>query len=531
MSRRASGARAAMAVGAILALWAGPVAAEPVGDPPIRFPDMQGAEAGVVEQLAATRRRLDEALAAGRQGVRLAEAYGDLGKLFHAYSFWQPAEDAYRNAARAAPDDYRWHHYLGVIQRDAGRLDEALASLTRAAELAPHDAAAFVYLGEIHRAQGRLDLAAAAAERALAAAPGSASAQAILGQIALERGDHAAAVRLLEGALVAAPEASRLHYPLANAYRGLGSAAKASEHLAQAGQGAPPLEDPLLLTLDGLRLGESSFLVQGEAAFRAGRWAEAAAAYERAVAENPSSPGARTGLAAALAELGRLPEAIEQLRQVALLAPDNVTARFNLGVLLAAGGSPVEAVAHLQAVVAARPEDAEARRELAGALRGAGRLPDALVEYRRAVELDPGHAGARLGEADALVRLGRFAEARTRLEESVKALPGDVVLAHRLARLLAASPDAALRDGRRALELASAVQRAHPAGVHAETVAMALAELGRCAEAATWQATAIEEARRAGPAERVGLLEQALAGYTRGAPCRPPTQTPAANPH
>jgi hypothetical protein len=51
-------------------------------------------------------------------------------------------------------------------------------------------------------------------------------------------------------------------------------------------------------------------------------------------------------------------------------------------------------------------------------------------------------------------------------------------------------------------------------------VALALAELGRCDEAAIWQRTAHDRAQTEAPA-RLGDLDRALAVYEKGAPCRP----------
>ena len=67
-----------------------------------------------------------------------------------------------------------------------------------------------------------------------------------------------------------------------------------------------------------------------------------------------------------------------------------------------------------------------------------------------------------------------------------------------VARLLAACPDLAIRNGARALELGLAAWNAQPIVPHAETVALAWAELGRCEEAARWEQTAIDVARKAG---------------------------------
>lgn len=504
---------------------ASPAPAPSVGDPPVRYPDLAGLEPEVAGQIAGAERRL-AALAAVGSGTApdrraLAEAFGELGQVFQAYSLREPAEACYANARRLAPQDFRWPHLLGTLLQDAGRLDEALAAFDAALAREPRDTAALLYQAEVFRLQGAPEAAEAAARRVLAADPGSAAAKALLGQCALDRGDPAAAAPLLEEALAAVPSAGRLHYLLATAYRGLGDEAKAKEHLGKAGPVGVRPADPLLAGLDRLRSGERLHLARGKTAFQAGRYEEAAEHFRRALAARPESAEARINLAAALVQQGDRAGAEASLREALAHAPDNATAHFNLGVLLAGKGPSEEARAELAAAVAGMPGDAEAARTLARMLRDLGRLDEALAEYGRAVALDPADETARLGEAETLVRLARWREARARLEDGLAQLPGSGLLAHGLARLLAACPDLAVRDGRRALDLAFAVWQARPDAVHAETVALANAELGDCAEAARWQQIALNAAgEEKAPASRVEELKSALAKYGRGAPCR-----------
>lgn len=478
----------------------------------VRFPDLSGLEGAVADQISEMQRLLN------RQATS-ATAYGDLGQVYLAYGFNDAATDCFREAAARDARDWRWPYLLGAAHQAAGRLDEAATAFGQALTLAPDTAAGYVHLGEIRLLQGKLDEAEAALRKALAVPATAAAAHSFLGQVALARRDFRAAAEHLEAALAAVPEASRLHVPLAMAYRGLGDRAKAEEHLGKAGSVGLRAPDPLLDGVAALRVGERVAVMRGRVAAQAGRYQDAIQEFRRALAARPESVEARVNLGSTLALAGDRAGAIENLREALRLDPANATAHFNLGSLLA-DGSPEEARSHLEAAVAARPDDAEARRLLAKILRDAGRLPAALEHYRRAVELAPGDEAARLGEAETLVRLGRYAEARTRLDEALGQMPGSGLLSHAQARLLAACPDPSVRDGERALKLALAVWQARPAAPHAETVALALAELGRCDEAAIWQRTARDRARTEAPA-RLGDLDRALARYEKGATCRP----------
>jgi predicted Zn-dependent protease len=116
----------------------------------------------------------------------------------------------------------------------------------------------------------RLDEAEDFRLRARSVEPASPSVRAVLGEVALSRRDYRRAAELLEAALEALPAATRLHYPLALAYRGLGDEVRAREHLALRGVvGARP-PDPLLDELEELKLGERVHVVRGGTAFRAG---------------------------------------------------------------------------------------------------------------------------------------------------------------------------------------------------------------------------------------------------------------------
>jgi tetratricopeptide (TPR) repeat protein len=502
------------------------------GEPPVAVPDLAALEPAVAEQIAAAAERLRAVLTPPADATKRAAAYGELGELFHAYHLAEPAAACYRNAERLEPRAFRWPHLAGLLLQEAGRLADAEAAYGRALAREPRDLPALVHQGEILLLTGRTAEAETALHRALAAEPHLPAAQALLGQAALADGRYAEAARLFGAALAAVPAADRLHYPLGLAYRGLGDAARATEHMNRAGRVGVRPADPLDEEVLGLRTGERLHLARGKAAAQAGQLAEAAKEFRQALAARPESTAARINLASVLAAMGGIGDragAVALLREAIAAEPGNATARFNLGLLLAADGAAREAREQLAAAVAARPDDAEAHRALAQVLRDLGGKDDlaaALAEYGRAVTLAPADETARLGEAETLVRLGRYGQARARLEDGRQALPASGQLAAGLARLLAACPDPSLRDGARAFELAQLVFAAQPSAAHAALVAMALAELGRCPEAAEWQRKAIAHAAdtaSAGlPAARVAELNATLATYERGAPCRPP---------
>ena len=91
-----------------------------------------------------------------------------------------------------------------------------------------------------------------------------------------------------------------------------------------------------------------------------------------------------------------------------------------------------------------------------------------------------------------------------------------------LARLLAASPDPQVRDGRQALDLVTSLATQHKTTSVAETLAMALAEVGRFDDAIEWQRLAMSVAADAGHSDAAKQMAANLALYLRHEPCRTP---------
>ncbi len=529
------GARAvARRVSAITCLWLTLLAstsavAEPAGVELLPFvpPNLEHLEDAVANQLRETQELLESILVEPGATAR-ADAFGQAGRLYHAYELAGPAAVCYANAARLNPGDARWTYLLAVLDHQEGRIDEAIDGYERALERVPASLPARIRLGEAYLAARRLDDARAILEGVVEVDPTSAAALAALGQVALSEQRYDEAVERLRAALAAAPQADRLHHPLGLAYRGLGDMDQAREHLALRGKVGVKPADPLIDELPSLKTGERVFLLRGQMAFRAGRYDAAVAAFRAALEALPSSVRARVNLGSALAQAGDRDAAIASFREVLELEPGNRTARFNLGVLLAQAGDAAGASEALEGAVELDPADVEARLELARSLRRLDREEQALLHVSRAVELDPARPDSRLLEAQILVRLGRFGDAVGRLEAAYAVMPEAGRIAAALAKLLAAGPELDRRDGPRALDLARRVYRATGDLRHAETVAMALAETGRCDEAADWQRQAVAAAQKAGAEALAGSLAETLARLEQR-PCRMPGQSESAS--
>ena len=88
--------------------------------------------------------------------------------------------------------------------------------------------------------------------------------------------------------------------------------------------------------------------------------------------------------------------------------------------------------------------------------------------------------------------------------------------------MLAACPDDDVRDGREALRLAQRSMELRQTIDHAETVAMALAELGRFDEARSLQEQVVAQRQAQGESRQLSRSQRYLEVYQQQRPVRAP---------
>jgi tetratricopeptide (TPR) repeat protein len=451
----------------------------------------------------------------------LSEAYGAAGQTFHAYSFNSPARECYVNASRLAPKDFRWLYLIAKLDQQDGRIDEAIKNYAAVQTLNPSYVAAWINLGNILLEANRLSDARKHFTAVLEIDANSPAAHYGLGQVALSERKYAEAVRYFERTLAIVSAATRVHYSLAMAYRGLGEVEKAKAHLRLQGTVGVRVADPLVDQLQEIVQGERLHLIRGRTAMDAKRYAEAAEEFRKAVATRPESVAGRVNLGAALNLLGDQAGALEQFETAVRIAPENANAHFNLAVLLVSQNRHLDAIPHLKSVIATNPRDLSARSLLAQVYLRTGKDDMALEEFTQILEADPANEQALLSQAQLLFLKKRYKQSLDILEKGHAAFPDKPATSIMLARLLATSPSYDLRNGARAFELAQRTYRKTGSLQHAAVISMALAELGRCAEALEWQKKLIDAADRAEQISDAERLRKDLPLYER-LPCRPP---------
>jgi protein O-mannosyl-transferase len=122
---------------------------------------------------------------------------------------------------------------------------------------------------------------------------------------------------------------------------------------------------------------------------QSGIYNNAVALYQATLQKNPGCWLAHNNLGLALADEGRLPEAIKHYRQALLLNHDYTEAHNNLGVALVETGERQEAIEQYRQALRLNPDYIEAHNNLGVALVDAGRPQEAIEQYRQALRLNP----------------------------------------------------------------------------------------------------------------------------------------------
>ena len=491
--------------------------------------------------------RIDGAEAEYRRILSLdpnhSAAHFGLGRVAFERNDLPGAIERFRTALRGQPEGSVVHHHIGLALRRLGHREEAADELSR------NEHVRVAFPDPLFTSLQRLNVSREAYFKR--------------GTEAMRRGDLQEALMAFEGADEALPNDSITLFNIGMVLIELGDKARAEERMRRAIEFDRDYREPHFNL--ALILAERNDLRGAERHFR------------RATEIDPEDLEARVRLAEVLSRLNRLNEAIELLDNVLVIDPALPMARLALGaahqaagdrdaartalleVLEAAPGVPREraeahyrlavladpglaggtgtetnqAAEHLQQAIELDHDFAEAHALLGRLLARRELYGEAASHFGRALARDPANARWHGDRAMALILGKRYQAARGALASGRNALAsaGDTpmeALDHLdtlLARLLAASPAPGTRNGVEALTIAQRLMAERPTIQHAETLAMALAEIGDFERAVSMQRQVLAEVTRRGEEPTTGQ-EQRLRAYLNNEPAREPWFSP-----
>ncbi|HEV8418170.1 MAG TPA: tetratricopeptide repeat protein [Candidatus Udaeobacter sp.] len=274
------------------------------------------------------------------------------------------------------------------------------------------------------------------------------------------------------------------------------------------------------------------------------------------LARNPECWMAHTNLGLVFLQKGKIDEGIAEYRAALQMQPDSWDAEYNLGTALLGKAQVDEAILHCERAVRMRPTDPDAQVSLGNALFQKGRIDEAIAHYQQAITVHPDHFLARYSLGHALLEKGELegaiqvcrsalllrpsdadcqttlaialeekgnpAEAVQHYQKALELAPSSIATLSNLAWLLATSPDASLRNGQKAVELAKQADRL-AGGTNSlvlRTLAAAYAENGDFANAIRTARSAMQLARMHSEEAVMTDLDQQIALYQLRMPYR-----------
>jgi tetratricopeptide (TPR) repeat protein len=273
----------------------------------------------------------------------------------------------------------------------------------------------------------------------------------------------------------------------------------------------------------------------GDAFYQQGRLDEAIAQFQQTLAIDPNNAEANYDLGNAFFQQGRLDEALAQFQKTLAIQPSYTDYHYNyadihnnLGNVFLRQGRMDEAVAQFQKALAINPEDASTHYNLGNAFRQQGDVNEAITQLRKALVIKPQFAEAHYNLGNAFLQQGRMEEALTHFQKALEIKPDYVEVQNNMAWVLATCPQASLRNGTEAVELAERANQLTDGKnpVVLCTLAAAYAEVGRFPEAIN---TVQRASHLAGAKSNTGLVEalqSQLKLYQTGIPFHGTEQAP-----
>ncbi|MEY4095995.1 MAG: hypothetical protein RLZZ53_3194 [Acidobacteriota bacterium] len=219
-----------------------------------------------------------------------------------------------------------------------------------------------------------------------------------------------------------------------------------------------------------------------------GRYDEAIAHHEKAIALKADYAPAYNNLGATLRAAGRLDEAVAQYRKALELKPDFASASYNLANAQLEQGKAADSVESFRRSLQANPNSVEAHNNLGTALAARGEIAEAIAEFRAAITLDARSVHAHRNLGNLLYDRGERAEALAHFERAIAAAPNESEALYDLATLLLQEQNFRAAEARFA-----AVLKITPDSAQAHNnLGIAIASQGRVKEALSHFERAVE---------------------------------------
>jgi arylsulfatase A-like enzyme/Tfp pilus assembly protein PilF len=260
----------------------------------------------------------------------------------------------------------------------------------------------------------------------------------------------------------------------------------------------------------------------GELLLSAERYAEAAEHLSAALVVKEGSARTNMLYARALRALGSHEEAVRVARRAESILGDNGWIQNELGLTLIAAGLIDDAQRAFEKAITLRDDQVEPHYNLGVIAYRKGQLAEALRHFERFMELAPDDPRCVRPLFELYLRSGQSMKLARLLEQALQSEPDHLVYLYQLARLRAASRDPSVRNGQRAVEVAT---RAVEVSNYSEPEVLAVlgaayAERGDFDLAVQFAENALTLAEHAGRADLAAHIRRQIGQFQAGEPFR-----------
>jgi tetratricopeptide (TPR) repeat protein len=404
-------------------------------------------------------------------------------------------------AVKLSPGNADIVRIRGLLKAEAGKLEEAIPDINKAIELEPKNTSNFQYKSLILSQLKKYDEALAALEQARKIDPKSTVTFLEKARIYALQSNAQAALKELEEARKLDPtnvSAILLHATIVD------DPDKKEADLDEAARVSP--KSMLVWRTRGLYHAEQK------------KYDAAIADFDKAIQLDPKDVSLHAAKAAVHVEMKKFDEALTDLEKAAAIEPDSEALMRLRAEVLSDAEKYDDALAMLEKLREKDPKDRTLDLQVALIYNNQHKNDKAKQIYDSILEKDPDLWQALRGRGDVLLNTGKHAEAVADYDKALKLHPEDSGIENNLAWVLATSPDEKVRDGKRALALATHACEAtqYKTAYILSTLAAAYAESGDMATALKWSTKALELCE----GEQKESLAKELETYKAGKPFR-----------
>ena len=486
---------------------------------------------------------------AGPNAEQLGNEVGKLGEVYQANDYYKRALQCYTIASELDPKNAKWPHHSAFLCQLMGNNEAAVRFLERTIELSPDYLPAVLKLADINYKSGRADIARKGYQACLQISANNRYALLGLARIAVDESRWEDARDILEKALKRHPDFGAINQLLATVYGHFGRTADKQRLISRSYMRFEEAPDPWTTELQLQCFDVDKLIAMANKAKQLADYERAEEIYKHAIKLDPNNVNGYVETANLYLDLKRFNDANIYLQKAIKVDPSNPQPYFKSALLLLrAKKRPKEAEKMLLKALSLNEESntyyflaqckyqqkqyadaieyCKKSLELNLARRSAhylwgncskqlGDIDGAIDHYLEELKNNPDFLDARMAAAELLLKQKNYKEVVYHYRQIAKERPDDIAVLNTLGWILAATPDAELRDpeaavsfSKRACEL---TQRKVP--VLLDTLAVAYASSGDFSRAIAVSTEAARLARLSGEEALANSISSRLKLY------------------